>query len=335
MMGPSDYSNRDWRQTRDQDSQEESSSADESQSSPISLASETEPSLHEDTGKHGTPIHHPQFTNNRQNLGNQTTNSLLVKPIPVHATLGSSLSELETASSENNEEDGSRHKRVLSSDQLDLLSYQATDVPPPLADGDDSENTSRQEPTPIMKRMRFMSIDEILTTAKQDDTHYVSPSFALESVEELDLQLGEELNSPTAQTALLDTMADDIVHAFSNPSSTVATTTTVTDSPQLSPVCVPLLTPPQSPTPQSMTSSTSTSMLVEWPSNLVIESALMSVANEIRPLSPASLTGEDDDEDEDGSKMMMETTATASDTMLMDGASTLTKRLSFITVGSN
>ena len=171
--------------------------------------------------------------------------------------------------------------------------------------------------------MRFMSIDEILTTAKQNDTHYVSPSFALESAEELDLQLGEELNSTALEDD--DTMTDGIVHAFSNPSSTVAT---ATSSPRLSPVCVPLLTPPQSPRHQHQ------SMTVEWPSNLVIESALMSVANEIRSLSPASLTGEDDDEDE---TVLVATTGgtTTRDAMMVDGAATLTKRLSFITVGSN
>lgn len=152
-----------------------------------------------------------------------------------------------------------------------------------------------------------MSIDEILTTAKQNDTHYVSPSFALESVEELDLQLGEELKSTS-----LDKKADGIDHAFTNPSSTIALSATT--SPRVSPVCVPLLTPPQSPRHS----------IVEWPSNLVIESALMSVANEIRPLSPASLTGED--------VIKMETTA---DATIGDGTSNLTTRLSFITVGSN
>ena len=64
--------------------------------------------------------------------------------------------------------------------------------------------------------------------------------------------------------------------------------------------------------------------VVEWPSNLVVESALMSVATDARPLSPASLTGE--------SETQMEETEV---TRIEDQASTLTKRLSFITVGSN
>lgn len=43
---------------------------------------------------------------------------------------------------------------------------------------------------------------------------------------------------------------------------------------------IPLLTPPQSPRREDE---------VEWPSNLVVDSALMNTVTEIRPLSPASL----------------------------------------------
>lgn len=163
------------------------------------------------------------------------------------------------------------------------------------------------------KRIRFMSIDEILTTAKENDAHYVSPNFALESVEELDLQLGEELKPASLgdekNTAGLD-------QASSNPNPSTSTTlSTEGSSSRISPVCVPLLTPPQSPR-QS---------IVEWPSNMVIDSALMRVANDVRPLSPASLTGE----------TYGKTDVPGDKELLVDSACTLTKRLSFITVGSN
>jgi len=222
----------------------------------------------------------------------------------------------------NNDGDGSRPKRVLSSNQLNVLSYKTTSVPSH-EEQSATTTTTTSQPMPT-KRIRFMSIDEILTTAKENDTHYVSPSFALESVEELDLQLGEELKPSSPALLSEKKTADGIDHAFSNPTSIAALSATATNTnttPRVSPVCVPLLTPPQSPTRQHS--------IVEWPSNLVVESALMSVANEIRPLSPASLSGEDDE-----AKLMMMMKTTGEDT-IGDGTSTLTKRLSFITVGSN
>lgn len=60
---------------------------------------------------------------------------------------------------------------------------------------------------------------------------------------------------------------------------------------------VPLLTPPQS--PLSIPSEQG-SGIVEWPSNLVIDSAMMSAANDTRPLSPSSLEKFDDEDDEAG-----------------------------------
>jgi hypothetical protein len=51
---------------------------------------------------------------------------------------------------------------------------------------------------------------------------------------------------------------------------------------------IPLLTPPQSPRREDE---------VEWPSNLVIDSALMNTVNDLRPLSPASLQDMEEDEE--------------------------------------
>jgi hypothetical protein len=300
-MVQSNLSNREWQQSREADSdmEESISSADQSRS-PVSLASETETPVLEDTNHHGTPIHHPRFTNHREKLGNDSNNGSIVRPIPIHATLEKDLdmaaSNQETSSNSDNDV-RSRPKRELSSDKLNILSYKKS--PPSTA------TTTATGSTPA-KRIRFMSFDEILTTAKQSDSHYVSPSFALESAEELDLQLGEELKS----TALDEKTESSTIggHSFTNPTNTTALS--ITTSPPLSPVCVPLLTPPQSPR-QSIE-------VVEWPSNLVVESALMNITD-ARPLSPASLTGEED--------AKMET--------IGDKGCTLTKRLSFITVGSN
>lgn len=52
---------------------------------------------------------------------------------------------------------------------------------------------------------------------------------------------------------------------------------------------IPLLTPPQSPRREDE---------VEWPSNLVIDSALMNTVNELRPLSPASLQNMEEEEEQ-------------------------------------
>jgi hypothetical protein len=78
---------------------------------------------------------------------------------------------------------------------------------------------------------------------------------------------------------------------------------------------IPLLTPPQSPRRQS---------IVEWPSNLVVDSALMAVANDIRPLSPASLMEESEAADE-----------IRKYENLMEQTCGLTRRLSFIRMGKD
>jgi hypothetical protein len=52
---------------------------------------------------------------------------------------------------------------------------------------------------------------------------------------------------------------------------------------------IPLLTPPQSPRREDE---------VEWPSNLVIDSALMNTVNELRSLSPASLQNMEEEEEQ-------------------------------------
>jgi len=298
----SDVSTRDCEKSRDRkySRTQESITLEDQDGSPVSLASETDPSMQEENNNHGTPIHHPRFTSHQEKLENDSTNRISIRPIPVHATLKQTdnrighdtTSEQQQTSSSDNEHDRSRPKRELSSDKLNLLSYKTT--APAIG-------------TLSAKRIRFMSFDEILTIAKQSDSHFVSPSYALESVEELDLQLGEELKS-----TLLSEKIEGMDHSPYKPTSTTALA-----SPKVSPVCVPLLTPPQSPR-QSIE-------IVEWPSNLVVESALMSVmATDARPLSPASLTGE--------KEVKMETTGEA---MIGDKDCTLTKRLSFITVGPN
>ena len=56
---------------------------------------------------------------------------------------------------------------------------------------------------------------------------------------------------------------------------------------------IPLLTPPQSPRREEE----DTTIPVEWPSNLVVDSAMMNTVTDVRPLSPASLqTLEEEDE---------------------------------------
>lgn len=119
-MTQSEVSNRDWQQSRE----DPNSDMDESIStrSPLSLdGDETEPSVKEDCNKHGTwvripseisdftfyhefspsfptflpssrffvfsPIHHPRFTSHREKLGNDGSSGMIVRPIPVHATL--------------------------------------------------------------------------------------------------------------------------------------------------------------------------------------------------------------------------------------------------------
>jgi hypothetical protein len=58
---------------------------------------------------------------------------------------------------------------------------------------------------------------------------------------------------------------------------------------------IPLLTPPQSPRRED--DDMMSSIELEWPSNLVIDVALMNTATEIRPLSPASLQNFEEEEE--------------------------------------
>jgi hypothetical protein len=129
-----------------------------------------------------------------------------------------------------------------------------------------------------------MSIDEILSTN--------SSGFVVESEEALDQRLGEELEEESG------------VASPGTPE-------------RISPACIPLLTPPQSPR-QS---------IVEWPSNLVLDIALMAVATDIRPLSPASLM--DDSQETEKGKGHDRIGEEEKETY------TLTRRLSFIRVGSD
>eukprot|EP00980_Cylindrotheca_fusiformis_P024748 scaffold12372_cov103-Cylindrotheca_fusiformis.AAC.1 len=118
-------------------------------------------------------------------------------------------------------------------------------------------STSEVGGTSQTKRIRSMSMDEIFTV----DT----VGAVVESDKSLDVRLGEELNSQDEESV----------------QSEAGTRSPERNSPE----CVPLLTPPQSPRPS----------IVEWPSNLVIDSALMALDTDARPLSPASLMEESPD----------------------------------------
>jgi hypothetical protein len=60
---------------------------------------------------------------------------------------------------------------------------------------------------------------------------------------------------------------------------------------------IPLLTPPQSPRREYVVDDENTSA-VEWPSNLVVDSAMMIAVTDLRPLSPASLQDLEEQEED-------------------------------------
>lgn len=161
------------------------------------------------------------------------------------------------------------------------------------------------------KRIRAMSMDEILSSSSTTTTN-IRATIESEEQASLDQRLGEELNriqGPLPTPPLPTTKEEEECSNIST-----------------SPLCVPLLTPPQSPRRQSIE--------LEWPSNLVVDNALMAVASDIRPLSPASLVDIMEDDENDGSQLQ-HGYAVATSTIAEQEEYKLTKRLSFIRVGSD
>lgn len=175
----------------------------------------------------------------------------------------------------------SKQKRVLSSNTLAALNLEAgLDPDPP------KRMRSYSFPPPVASEPPPMP-DLSLGAAAFDKIHILprqslmrDGSPALSSDEEEDRMLSEEL-----EEELRDLGGDN--------------------SP------IPLLTPPQSPTREDE---------VEWPSNLVVDSALTNTVTEIRPLSPASLQNMEEEEEQRLKNSDME-------------ASTLTPLLRSICVG--
>jgi hypothetical protein len=61
---------------------------------------------------------------------------------------------------------------------------------------------------------------------------------------------------------------------------------------------IPLLTPPQSPRRECVLLDDEDTSAVEWPSNLVVDSAMMIAVTDLRPMSPASLQDLEEHEEE-------------------------------------
>ena len=171
------------------------------------------------------------------------------------ATLNRNASNFATLGEENEnlwQKPSSKAKRVLSSNTLAALNAEA----------------GRNADSPKRIKSSVMSIDnppelslgvsamgQASQLPRQNMMRGDSPVMSSDD-EELDKRLGEELERKARDE-------DD-----------------VDNSP------VPLLTPPQSP----LTIDTGTNApFCEWPSNLVVDSALMTAVTDTRPLSPASL----------------------------------------------
>ena len=166
--------------------------------------------------------------------------------------------------------------------------------------------------------------------------------FTVESEQELDERLGEEL---------------DVDQGLLNKQTTATAATTTTTTPITSEDMmilpdmvkssspIPLLTPPESPVQSS-------SLIVEWPSNLVVDSALnLVVASNFRPLSPASLVEDEQQREEETSsdndlkanisqqqhkQQQLQQQQKEDHNLLMGGEGcSLTRRLSFIRVGED
>lgn len=154
-----------------------------------------------------------------------------------------------------------KQKRVLSSNTLTALNREA---------GHNAEEQKRMRSSPtgdsIMPELSLglAAFDEIQPLPRQYLLRGDSP-FHSSDEEEGDKMLSEELEEKPRGT-------------FDN-------------SP------IPLLTPPQSPQREYVVDDENTSA-VEWPSNLVVDSAMMIAVMDLRPLSPASLQDLDEQEED-------------------------------------
>lgn len=155
-----------------------------------------------------------------------------------------------------------KQKRVLSSNALNTLNREAGIL-------SDVSKRLRSSPTAIDGVMPELSLglaayDQMLPLPRQYLMRGDSPYHS--SDEEGDKMLSEELEeSPTGDYAT---------------------------SP------IPLLTPPQSPRRECVLLDDENASAVEWPSNLVVDSAMMIAVTDLRPLSPASLQDLEEHEEE-------------------------------------
>jgi hypothetical protein len=154
-----------------------------------------------------------------------------------------------------------KQKRVLSSNTLSILNRDA---------GINAEVSKRFRSSPTINTVMpeislgLAAFDQILPLPRQYLMRGDSPFHS--SDEEGDKMLSEELEE--------------------NPRGGFAT------SP------IPLLTPPQSPRRECVLLDDENTSAVEWPSNLVVDSAMMIAVMDLRPLSPASLQDLEEHEEE-------------------------------------
>jgi hypothetical protein len=143
-------------------------------------------------------------------------------------------------------------KRVLSYSILTMFNASISETERPKR----ARNDDRMEMTPVSLAEFSLGPTLVKKNERLLQSLYIREKSPVSSNdEELDRQLGEELD-----------LQDDIEDRDETP--------------------VPLLTPPGS--PLTIDWDGSKTMICEWPSNLIIESALQAV-NELRPMSPTSL----------------------------------------------
>jgi hypothetical protein len=155
-------------------------------------------------------------------------------------------------------------KRVLSSNTLASLNAEA---------GHKDDSPKRMRTSPELEQRMMDELPElnlglpVMDFIRPPPLRYSLrpvPAISIDDDDELDRALSEELKR-----------SSNIVGGDNSP--------------------VPLLTPPQSPL---AIPSEQDNVLVEWPSNLVVDNAIMSAVNDTRPLSPSSLEGFEEEEEE-------------------------------------
>ena len=155
-----------------------------------------------------------------------------------------------------------RSKRVLSSNTLSSLNAEA---------GHKDDSPKRMRTSPEMEQRTMDDLPElslglsVMDFTRPPPSRYSlrpAPVISVDDDEELDRALSEELKRSSHMIG-----GDNLP--------------------------VPLLTPPQSPL---AIPSEQDNGLVEWPSNLVVDNAMMSAVNDTRPLSPSSLEGFEEEE---------------------------------------